>query len=370
MRRRLKEVAQQAVSLHCRLHRIQAPVRYWPLCTTLERHNAQNAGVWIYTSRGFCKAGISRQSEKTSSDSLSAAKISSEILENLGQTAAKHFGKSDIDASGLESVIESILKLGLSQAQVKQLLTLNPKIAVQPPQRSLAALNVLNFLGLNPSNIIKILEKCPDLLGTKAHQLQPLIENLQKYGLGEGSLQRVLVHSPQILNLSAKQVNNTVRFFKDKCIFTAAQITEILRTSPNVLFEKFEELEYKFQYAYFRMGIKQSEIVKSALFRVSLEELKQRHIFLERLGLYQTPDKKGQTQIVNPKLKDVLSTSEDHFLAKVARSTQEEFDIFKKLLSCEEIEKEELESSEWGDEEELEKDYSSEEDDGPLERNR
>ncbi|XP_048460117.1 transcription termination factor 4, mitochondrial [Rhincodon typus] len=366
MSRRLKE----AVRLHCHLHRIQAAGTYWQLSTTSERDDAQNAGTWPCASRGVSTAGISRRSEKTSSNSLSAAKIRSEFLQGLRQTAAEHSGKSGIDPSGLESVIESILKLGLSQAQVKQLLTLNPKITVQPPQKSLAALNVLNLLGLNPSNIIKILEKCPELLGAKAHQLQPLIESLQKYGLGEGSLQRVLVHSPQILNLSAKQVNNTVRFFKDKCIFTAAQITEILRTSPNVLFEKFEELEYKFQYAYFRMGIKQSEIAKSALFRVSLEELKQRHIFLERLGLYQTPDKKGQTQIVNPKLKDVLSTTEDHFLAKVARSTQEEFDIFKKLLSREEIETEELESLEWGDEEQqLAEDYSSEEDNGPFQRN-
>ncbi|XP_078065328.1 transcription termination factor 4, mitochondrial isoform X2 [Mustelus asterias] len=333
--------------------RIQPPVSYWQLPST-QKYNAQNAGSWRYISCGFSTARTLSQSEKTSPDSLSAPKIKSDFLEALRQTAAKYFGKSDIDASGFESVAESILKLGFSQVQMKQLLALNPSIAVQPPQKSLPTLYMLNLLGLNQTSIIKVLENCPELFGVKEHQLQSRIDNLQKHGLGEGSLQSVLLQSPQILNLSAKQVNNTVRFFKDKCIFTGQQVTTILRTSPNVLFEKSEELEYKFQYAYFRMGMKQSKITNSGLFRVSLEELKQRHIFLERLGLYQTPDKKGQTQIVNPKLKDILTTSENYFLTNVAKSSWEEFDIFKKLLNREEIEKEEVESSEWEDEEESE----------------
>lgn len=88
------------------------------------------------------------------------------------------------------------------------------------------------------------------------------------------------------------------------------------------------------------MGIKQAEIVKSGIFRVSMEELRQRHIFLERLGRYQTPDKKGQTQIINPKPKTIFTTTEDYFLAKVAMSSWEEFDTFKKLLRREEMEKE------------------------------
>ncbi|XP_067897894.1 transcription termination factor 4, mitochondrial [Heterodontus francisci] len=366
MSRRLKAVTLEAVRLHCLLQRIQPSVSFWQLSSTQEKHNAQNVGPWRYIFCSFSTAGT----EKTLPDSPSAPKTKSQLpcpklLEELRHTAVKHFGKLNIDASALESVVESILQLGFSQIQVKQLLALNPRIAVQPPQKNLPALFMLNVLGLNPSSTIKILQKCPELFGVKDHQLQSRIDNLRKHGLGEGSLQRVLVHCPQILNLSAKQVNNTVRFFKDKCIFTGQQITEILQTSPNVLFEKLEELEYKFQYAYFRMGIKQSEITKSGLFRVSLEELKQRHIFLERLGLYQTPDKKGQTQIVNPKPKNILTTSEEYFLTKVAMSSWGEFEVFKKLLSREEVEKE-LEYSEWEDKEECEEESSSEEDEGPF----
>lgn len=83
------------------------------------------------------------------------------------------------------------------------------------------------------------------------------------------------------------------------------------------------------------MGVKQEEIVKSKLFRSSLEEVRHRHSFLERRGLYQTPDKNGQTTIVNPKLETVLCVDEDTFLTQLAKASAEEYDVFKRLVARE-----------------------------------
>lgn len=90
-------------------------------------------------------------------------------------------------------------------------------------------------------------------------------------------------------------------------------------------------------------------MVKAKLFRVSLEELRCRHGFLERRGLYQTPDKKGQTLILNPHLKDFLSVSEDIFLTSVANATQEEFNVFQKLVARQQEEEEQGEEYSSGD---------------------
>lgn len=79
--------------------------------------------------------------------------------------------------------------------------------------------------------------------------------------------------------------------------------------------------------------------MKARLFRMSFAELRNRHIFLERRGLYQTPYK-GQTQTNNPKLKDIVQLSEKDFLANLACSTPEEYEVFKKLLAREEEEEE------------------------------
>lgn len=94
------------------------------------------------------------------------------------------------------------------------------------------------------------------------------------------------------------------------------------------------------QYVYFRMGCRQAEMVKTKLFTLTLEELRCRHSFLERRGLFQTPDKKGQTLVLNPRLKDFLSISQELYLTDVANATQEEFDVFQKLVAREQEEEE------------------------------
>lgn len=88
------------------------------------------------------------------------------------------------------------------------------------------------------------------------------------------------------------------------------------------------------QYVYFRMGVKQAQMVKSKLFRFTLDEVHNRHCFLERRGLYQTPDKNGQTTIINPKLDSILNCDEDTFL-KEANASAEEYDVFKRLVERE-----------------------------------
>lgn len=83
------------------------------------------------------------------------------------------------------------------------------------------------------------------------------------------------------------------------------------------------------------MGIKQSEMVKCRLFRFTLDEVQNRHCFLERRGLYETPDKKGQSTIVNPKFSSILSVDQDTFLTQVAMASSEEYDVFQRLMSRE-----------------------------------
>ncbi|CAB1317110.1 unnamed protein product [Coregonus sp. 'balchen'] len=190
----------------------------------------------------------------------------------------------------------------------------------------------LFVLGLNRSSVLKVLEKCPELFYVKGTQLQQCMDNLRRLGLIEGSLQRVVSHYPLILTLTLRRVNTVARFLREKCAFTVQQVTDLFRDSPAMVQDDLGELEYKFQYAYFRMGVKQTEMVKSKLFRVILEEVRCRHCFLERRGLYQTPDKKDQTLIINPKLNDILAVPEENYLTDITMATQEEFE---KLMAIE-----------------------------------
>ncbi|XP_059785124.1 transcription termination factor 4, mitochondrial isoform X3 [Balaenoptera ricei] len=204
-----------------------------------------------------------------------------------------------------------------------------------------------------------------------------------------GKLKRVLYCCPEIFTMRQRDIEIIVGVLKEKCLFTVKQVTEILHRCPCVLREDPGELEYKFQpscrcrdhsvlpslvrqvspsafgqfsslclrslqsflqlrflttlclqYAYFRMGINHVDVVKTDFLQYSMTKTKERHMFLERLGRYQTPDKKGQTLVPNPLLKDILRVSEAEFLAKTACSSAEEFEVFKKLLAREEEESE------------------------------
>ncbi|XP_019955135.2 transcription termination factor 4, mitochondrial [Paralichthys olivaceus] len=231
---------------------------------------------------------------------------------------------------------QALADMGFTETQAGQMFeTVSRVRGGRAARHALSTLTALLALGLNPSSVLKLLQKCPEVCTTMESQLQQRIGNLRKLGLVEGSLQRVVAHYPQILTVPVKTVKYVVGFLREKCLFTGQQVTDILRDSPSIVLEDPGQVEYMFQYAYFRMGVKQADIIKSRLFRYSLDEVRCRHCFLERRGLYQTPDKKGQTIIINPKLDSILNVDLNTFLTAVAKASVEEYEVFQRLVARE-----------------------------------
>ncbi|KAF3699295.1 Transcription termination factor 4 [Channa argus] len=235
-----------------------------------------------------------------------------------------------------ELSLRSLLDMGFTDTQAEQICESVSKFRGGGfTKHALSSLTTLFGLGLNPTSVLKVLQKCPELYTVKESQLQQRIGNLRKVGFVEGSLQRLVVYYPQILTVPVKTIKNVVLFLREKCLFTVQQVTDILRDSPAIVQEDLGQVEYKFQYVYFRMGVKQAEMVKSRLFRFKLDEVRCRHCFLERRGLYETPDKKGQTFIINPKLDSFLKVAQDTFLTEVAKASAEEYSVFQRLMARE-----------------------------------
>uniref|UniRef100_A0A8B9MCK0 Mitochondrial transcription termination factor 4 n=1 Tax=Accipiter nisus TaxID=211598 RepID=A0A8B9MCK0_9AVES len=245
--------------------------------------------------------------------------------------------------------------MGFSEEQARRLLGLRPRLGPRHPE---AAAAQLLLLGLSAEAAVGLLERSPALLELPAERLQGRAGELRRLGLDGGQLQRAVRRCPQLFTVPRKRMAAAVRLLRERCLFTAEQLKEVLGTCPAVLLEEPRRLHHHFQYVYFRMGVQQKEMVKARLFRMPFAELRNRHIFLERRGLYQTPYK-GQTQTSNPKLKDILQLPEKDFLASLARSTPEEYEVFKKLLAQEEEEEEE-EDEEDEDEEERDALYAEE----------
>nr|KAF6337095.1 mitochondrial transcription termination factor 4 [Myotis myotis] len=263
----------------------------------------------------------------------------------------------DGGSSEREELISSLLDMGFTDVHVQELLSIQPS---PHPQQLLAIVSKLILLGVNPEPVCVALKKSPQLLKLPIMHMEKRSSYLRKLGIGEGKLKRVLHCCPEIFTMHQRDIDRIVKVLREKCLFTVQQVTEILHRCPYVLREDPGELEYKFQYAYFRMGVNHSDMVRTDFLQYSITKIRQRHTFLERLGRYQTPDKKGQTQIPNPLVKDILRVSEAEFLSKTAYSTAEEFEVFKKLLAREE--EEESESHMSGDKSTSEEEEEEEED--------
>ncbi|XP_003218360.2 transcription termination factor 4, mitochondrial isoform X1 [Anolis carolinensis] len=253
--------------------------------------------------------------------------------EAITSSPVVHKKSADVDYLKLGKVTHSFLDMGFSPSQITDLFSLQPRL---PPQIRLSVVSELLLLGLNTDSLLKALQKKPELLKMPANRLRDRADLLRKLGIQEEGLNHVAVHFPSIFTLPQKKIEALEHLLREKCLFTVEQVSKILQTCPDMLLEELSDVEYKFQFAYFRMGVKQREILNSGFFQASLTEIKNRVIFLERLGLYQTPDKKGQTLIVNPKLKGIIRASENDFVTRIACSTMEEYEIFKKLLVREE----------------------------------
>lgn len=62
-----------------------------------------------------------------------------------------------------------------------------------------------------------------------------------------GKLRKVLHCCPEVLTAHHRDLDGVVRLLREKCLFTAQQVTEILHRCPHVLRADPGELEYKFQ---------------------------------------------------------------------------------------------------------------------------
>lgn len=178
----------------------------------------------------------------------------------------------------------------------------NPSLLHRKHENIIQSLETWRSSQFGEKLVLILIEKYPQLLDiTDAADLYLKIENLKKYAGG---------------------VKNVWRLFLN---------------SPNLIYDKTSTTDVKVDYLNDVMRVDVLEVVKSAVFSNTFEEIRCRHVFLERLGLYKTKSKKADPAepSKNPKLYTIMDTSEKRFATKVAFVTLEEFEAFQELFKRE-----------------------------------
>lgn len=79
--------------------------------------------------------------------------------------------------------------MGFTETQAERIYDAVSKVRGESAAKhALSTLTALFVLGLNPSSVLKVLEKCPELYAVKELQLQQRIGNLRKLGFVEGEI--------------------------------------------------------------------------------------------------------------------------------------------------------------------------------------
>lgn len=86
-----------------------------------------------------------------------------------------------------ELSLRSLVDMGFTQTQAEHVYDAVSRVrGGSAAKHAPSTLTALFVLGLNPSSVLKVLEKCPELYTVKESQLQQRIGNLRKLGLVEG----------------------------------------------------------------------------------------------------------------------------------------------------------------------------------------
>lgn len=156
--------------------------------------------------------------------------------------------------------------MGFSEEQVRRLLGLQAPLG---PQRREAAAAQLLLLGLSAEAALALLERSPALLRMPTERLQERAADLRRLGLDggraagrggcgaavpgpltpvlAGQLQRALGRCPQLFSAPRRRMAAAVRLLRERCLFTAEQLREVLGTCPAVLLEEPRRLHHHFQ---------------------------------------------------------------------------------------------------------------------------
>jgi hypothetical protein len=226
-----------------------------------------------------------------------------------------------------DDIFDRLKKFNLKETQFtkenqKRLKTSDPEIIENIVE------NLTEF-GAPWQRITEIIQNYDDLsLFNSREHLWNRIEMIQKLNISSDLHFHLIARNPQIMTIPANSLLSQFQRLKD--FFSSKNLNSLLVKSPTILTNNMDSIKYKFSYLYFIMGIKQNEMCATFVFNHSIDRLRERHLFLERAGLFDKPNKKGITKVNNPFLIDIIDTNVDAFLRKAARDlfTIEDYQSF------------------------------------------
>ncbi|XP_037958058.1 transcription termination factor 4, mitochondrial [Teleopsis dalmanni] len=236
----------------------------------------------------------------------------------------------------------------LEQTHIDEAIKLSPILSSAPIEIWRRSHETFVNHGINTTGFLRIVTGNPSVLTRSPQKIIESIERWRGCQFGEKLLHLLITKYPELLNVNDwSQIAVTVAVLKE-LFGNSKNIWKILMNSPDLLHQNAETIRQKFDYIKDIMRIEIPEIIKSQALSQTYAEIKCRHIFLVRLGLFIPRPPKADPNIPtkNHRLYKIMDTSEKTFATKICHVTLVEYETFKELFAREQKRKQNADDEE------------------------
>ncbi|XP_050524435.1 uncharacterized protein LOC126909789 isoform X2 [Daktulosphaira vitifoliae] len=211
------------------------------------------------------------------------------------------------------------------------------KLRLYPVSRWVEIFDYLSQYDFKKPDLLDMVNSQPDLMNVNRSELHECMFAWTNCHFDDKKLRQLLVNQPSCLLLNRKQILSRIPKLLPYVGNKHNRLLELLSYSPNIMFDNWKQIEDKLNYLLFNMELGPSQFVTTHVMSESFFDLKCRHNFLLRLGLWKHRDPKDNANHVtgNPSLMKIIETSDSDFAVKVAKVSFEEFIVFKQLYQKE-----------------------------------
>ncbi|XP_059619096.1 transcription termination factor 4, mitochondrial [Phlebotomus argentipes] len=262
---------------------------------------------------------------------------------------------SSVAAPQLIDSLTSMTDGEINANAIDQTLKLNPKLLEYDLESWRRIVSTFRNQGFPSYMLLPLIVNHPPILHRSAEQINFGLDKWNTSQFGERNIMKLITRYPDLLEISKSE-----KFISDRIGYlqiyaeTRKNVFTMIMNSPCLITDKVHVIDSKIAYLKDTMRVDLSEVLKSEVFSKTYSKIRTRHTFLDRLGVYKQRSYKADARAIstNPKLYQIMDTSDKTFATKIAFVTLEEYEVFEELYARELREDEEFESLESdGDEE-------------------
>lgn len=225
----------------------------------------------------------------------------------------------------------------LKKEHIEEAIKATPTLANVSPQMWQKAHETFLNHGLGTNSFLQIVTGNPKILMRSPRKIVDTLEYWRSCQFGEHFLFLLITKYPFLMDVDDKRRLLKQISFLQSYVSTSKNVWKLLMNCPTLIEQTESAIEAKILYMKEKMRIDIPEIVKSEALGKPLEEIRCRHVFMERLGLFKPRPLKADPNepSKNPRLYKITDTSEKTFATKVCHVTLAEFEAFKELYARE-----------------------------------